>query len=129
VPGDRRGGALALRPGDAEDAVPIGLGQPQPEAAGDRHAGVLERAQVLPGPGDAGRLDDDVALGEGLQPTCFRADDVRRGGRVVDHDLRLHAERGELAQVRPALDPEPPDADRPVAQVRPGDRRRHTALR
>ena len=52
------------------------------------------------------------------------------GGRpVVDHHVRRNAERGELPQVRPALDTEAPDADRAVAQVRPGDRRRHTALR
>jgi hypothetical protein len=42
VSGDRGRGALALGAGDAEDPVAVGLGQPQPETTGHRHAGGLQ---------------------------------------------------------------------------------------
>ncbi len=124
VTGDGRGGALALGPGDQQNAAGIGLLEPQPEAAGHRNAPLLQRRHLRAVPADPGRLDHHVALCQRGQPAVRsgqhgQAAGLGRGRAVVDQH-RLGAQRGEPAQVGVALAAEAPYPGAGAAQVGPG---------
>ncbi len=130
VPGDRRGGALALGAGHAQHLRAVGFGEPQAHPADHRDAAPLKGPHGLAVAGDPRRLDDDVTAGEGVEPAGGGrqqrpAVDVGPAGGVVDeHRVDPPGEAGP--QVGLALASQAVDADRAAAQVRPGDRRAHT---
>ena len=120
---DRGGGGLALGAGDADDPVPVGLLQPQPEAAGQHHTRLPQPVGLRAVAADPRGLHHDLAAQQRVKAAVGGGQDVlvSRFSRcgVVVHEDGLDAERAQLAEVRLALAAETPDADASPAQVAP----------
>ena len=124
---DRGRRALALGARDGHHPVELAPGgsvvEPQPEAAGDRHAGDLQRDDVGAVAGDARGLHHHVALDELVDAAVLGGEhrpavDLVGGRRVVD-EHHLGAGLGGPGDAGPPLDPHAPDADLQPAEVVP----------